>query len=271
LILISLWRDVGRFGEWSTLPFAAMMLPLLGRGWMRINAREWIVALVLFLMLTGYYVVYLLTDWDLASHLDSSLVRLLLQLWPGTIFFWCLAVTYGVPASGFITGGTSFGRRTYAAILLLNLAVASGVLIIFARQLPANQLAAARIAGVDANIYLGPGWFGRESHGRDVWAWSTGESTLLLRLSGGESRTATLRFSIRGLGGRTVTASIAGSVVWRASVPEHITVAEITGVRLQPGTTEIIFQSDTPGVPESDDASARKLTFALYNPAIMGY
>jgi hypothetical protein len=48
---------------------------------------------VLLLMIAGYYGVYLLTPQDLAFHLDSSLDRLLMQLWPTALlaFFLCMA------------------------------------------------------------------------------------------------------------------------------------------------------------------------------------
>src|SRR5688572_1487885 len=58
LIVQSLWRDLGRFGEWSAVPFLAMLLPLAGPGWKAINAREGIVVVVLALVLGGYYIVY---------------------------------------------------------------------------------------------------------------------------------------------------------------------------------------------------------------------
>jgi hypothetical protein len=41
---------------------------------------------VLGLMLTGYFVVYLLTPLDLGYHIVTSLNRLFLQLWPSVIF-----------------------------------------------------------------------------------------------------------------------------------------------------------------------------------------
>jgi hypothetical protein len=46
---------------------------------------------VVFLMFLGYVAVYLITPYDLAWHLRTSLGRLLLHLWPLTIFFFTLA------------------------------------------------------------------------------------------------------------------------------------------------------------------------------------
>src|SRR5439155_22565755 len=74
-----------RFGEWPISPW----LPLLGfiafhgieRGIMR-NAGWRTSVMILGVVLAGYYFVYLVTPLELQIHLDSSLNRLLLQLWP---------------------------------------------------------------------------------------------------------------------------------------------------------------------------------------------
>jgi hypothetical protein len=43
-------------------------------------------------MLLGFGVIYVITPKDLAWHLDTSLWRLLLQLWPSALFVYCLIV-----------------------------------------------------------------------------------------------------------------------------------------------------------------------------------
>jgi hypothetical protein len=51
---------------------------------------------LLILMLAGYFAVYLTTPLDLAFQLDTSLSRLLLQLWPGAVFvFFMMTSTAG--------------------------------------------------------------------------------------------------------------------------------------------------------------------------------
>jgi hypothetical protein len=48
--------------------------------------------LVLFLMCAGYYLVYLFTPRPLSWHLETSLHRLLIHLWPATIFVTMMVV-----------------------------------------------------------------------------------------------------------------------------------------------------------------------------------
>ena len=73
------------FGQWAVSP----LLPLFGfvvfRGFDRRVARNfgWVTSLtVVAIVLAGYYFVYLVTPIDLAVHLDSSIDRLVLHLWP---------------------------------------------------------------------------------------------------------------------------------------------------------------------------------------------
>ncbi len=50
--------------------------------------------MMLLLMLSGYFFVYVITPHDLQWHIDSSLNRLLLQLWPSTVFIFFLNILY---------------------------------------------------------------------------------------------------------------------------------------------------------------------------------
>lgn len=89
IILSSWWRDVRQFGEWTTLPYLAMALPFAA--WSlrrRLHDTERLLRPIVVAMLIGYYAVYALSPQDLAWHLDSSLVRLLLQLWPLALLWW---------------------------------------------------------------------------------------------------------------------------------------------------------------------------------------
>ena len=57
------------------------------------NGLEWMMLLsALFLMLAGYFLIFLLSPYDLTWHLGTSLGRLLLQLWPSVILVYFLRV-----------------------------------------------------------------------------------------------------------------------------------------------------------------------------------
>lgn len=78
------------------IPIYAALLGLQGARFKRDGVAT--ALLTLFLVLTGYFVVFLLTPFDLQWHLDHALNRLLFQLWPTVIFVTMLIVN--PPAHG---------------------------------------------------------------------------------------------------------------------------------------------------------------------------
>jgi hypothetical protein len=90
-------KQILYFGGWFVKlpPMLLMYLFVVGIN----RAREdrpaiYTASLTLILMMCGYFMVYILTPHDLVWHLDTSLSRLLIQLWPLTIFiFFLLART----------------------------------------------------------------------------------------------------------------------------------------------------------------------------------
>ncbi len=272
LILDALGRDLTRFGEWRVAPFLAMLLPLIGPGWQRLSRREWLVAVVIGLMLAGYYGIYLLTPWDLGWHLSFSLVRLLLQLWPAVIFFWCLAVTLPVSPAAAASPVDDRGSRravVFAGLLFVNAGLAGVGLTLLGRQLAPNELSRTRIDGTEVSAIVGDGWSARETYGRTTWIWSKGKSTLWLRISGDRPPIArTLTFAMRSLGPRIVTVTIGDRIVWRGEVGEQLMPVETTRLELPPGLTAVVFSTDSPGVLESASPDARALTFAVYSVSV---
>lgn len=77
-----------------------LAFPLLlnfGRGGARFRRPRGLPAAfaVLLLLLVGYFLVYVTTPHDLSWHLETSLLRLFIQLWPAAIFvlfFHCSAL-----------------------------------------------------------------------------------------------------------------------------------------------------------------------------------
>ena len=90
------WYGKGflRFGHWILLP-GTVLLPGLyfatGGGFTRNSEPGFRTSrLALVLTLCGYFVIYLITPYDIYWHLRFSLTRLLLHLWPSTIFLFFL-------------------------------------------------------------------------------------------------------------------------------------------------------------------------------------
>jgi Dolichyl-phosphate-mannose-protein mannosyltransferase len=85
-----------RFGEWLLIPGTLLLLVLYfvtgrdARGTGQAGFRT--CALALSLTLAGYFVVYLITPYDIYWHLRFSLTRLFLQVWPSAVFLFFLVV-----------------------------------------------------------------------------------------------------------------------------------------------------------------------------------
>ena len=79
-----------RFGDWMLIPGTVALIGLYliagsaGDRKATFAARSSVLSLAL--TLTGYFVVYLLTPYDIYWHLRFSLTRLFLQIWPSAIF-----------------------------------------------------------------------------------------------------------------------------------------------------------------------------------------
>ena len=74
---------------WALVPFA-----LLLRGKVEERDRPTIItiALTLTIVLSGYFFVYVITPFDLSWHLQTSVLRLLIQVWPSFVLTYFLIV-----------------------------------------------------------------------------------------------------------------------------------------------------------------------------------
>ena len=266
-ILASLGRDLWQFGDWFVHPlFAMALLPVVWRGRPATPGAAGPVPLVLGGMLAGYYLVYLTSPHDLAWHLDSSLVRLLLQLWPLAILWWSLALPRGADSPGAEPAGKLLRRGTCVAAG--NVLVSAALLYAFAGQPAVGELANRRAGLAVISLSLGDGWFAPERYGNQRWAWSRGDATVRLHSGSGRRTTSTLRFSLRAIGPRRMSVRLADHLLWEGAVAEGFVVVTLPDLELPPGTTELRLSSDTPGRPESAAAGARVLSFALYDPEL---
>ena len=147
------------------------------------------------------------------------------------------------------------------------LTVPAGLLAL--RDVPADfhEIAAARARGVAALVHADQGWFGQEHTRRHVWSWSGGRGGLEIETWPHQAQALRLRFSIRGLGSRSVTIRQNGRESWRGKVGAKLVPVEIP-VAISGGRAELEFSTDAPGVREGPMADARSLAFAIYDPRV---
>ena len=86
------------FGSWviDVIPILAFYGLLVGRAQNRNRSLSVPPSLTLVIILAAYFGTYILTPYPLAWHLETSLSRLLLQLWPSMLF--ALFLWLGTPA-----------------------------------------------------------------------------------------------------------------------------------------------------------------------------
>jgi hypothetical protein len=79
-----------------TLPYILLLIfyPLIMGIKIDDNSKLGIITclIVLSFMVSGYMFIYLITPYDLAWHIESSLARLLVQLWPSVLFVYFMIV-----------------------------------------------------------------------------------------------------------------------------------------------------------------------------------
>ncbi len=87
-------KDFLRFGDWLLIPGTVLLAGLyFAASGKRVQGDDpgfRASRIALALMLTGYFLIYLITPYDLYWHLRFSLNRLFLQLWPAVIFLFFL-------------------------------------------------------------------------------------------------------------------------------------------------------------------------------------
>ena len=84
-----LLHELWSFGDWKVQPLFLFLVFIVATGFDRRVLQDfgWTTsAIMLLVMLSGYFGVYIVTPLDLQYHLDSSMRRLLLHLWPSFLF-----------------------------------------------------------------------------------------------------------------------------------------------------------------------------------------
>lgn len=208
-------------------------------------------------MLAGYCLVYLLTPYDLNWHLRNSLDRLLLQLWPSTLWFAALLLP---AADGAVSGKTS-RRPTWA---IANGAVAVGIILLLSRQRAANEFAFRWIDGDRVSAALQQGWLGPEADRRDRWSWTSGDGAIDIVAPRGLPAVS-IGFALRSLRPRLVTVRWRGGVIWQGEVGTGYSHVNLSPLPFASGALRLQFSSREPPVLESTRPDARALAFAVYD------
>lgn len=264
LILSAFRRDVLSFGSWSVVPYMAMALPLVvGRG--RLGSQQWTPIAVILLLAAGYYAVYLLTPWDLQWHLDSSLVRLLLHIWPATIFVWCLIISTPVEAMSPTIRPAKSQRTRLISFALVNASLALGFFWSVNQQLARDELGAGYVKGKRISVLLDQGWYGQETHGKRVWSWSRGNATLVVNVPGKTPVSVNLKFGAVSVVPRKLRLVLSGRVLLSTQVESTLQPISVENINLEPGLNTIELQTDLPPVKSPRTNDEREFGFALHS------
>lgn len=88
-------KEFHDFGSWWIYPIPLLLIHLvvsrIGKPRQASNSAWMMPALVLLGMMGGYYLVYLMSPYDLQWHIGSSLARLVLQIWPTALVLYSVA------------------------------------------------------------------------------------------------------------------------------------------------------------------------------------
>jgi hypothetical protein len=95
------YEQFNAFGKWSLNPWWLFLVGILINGIsFKKNQNSLISGLVLLLlMLTGFFLVFIVADLDLVFYLSTSVHRLFFQLFPSFIFIYFLALKNATPSS----------------------------------------------------------------------------------------------------------------------------------------------------------------------------
>jgi hypothetical protein len=102
-ILRYFFATMWTFGAWKINPALPVLLfvGLRGLDSRAMRDRAWISSVGIYaIVLAGYFSIYVITPMDLEWHLDSSLNRLFLQLWPAVLLLLGLISKAADPKSG---------------------------------------------------------------------------------------------------------------------------------------------------------------------------
>jgi hypothetical protein len=161
-------------------------------------------------------------------------------------------------------------RAPVALLLACNLTVFSGLLAF--RDAPPrdpHELIVARRWRAAGAVQRREGWYGQEQDARHRWVWAESDGHLTIatwpRPAVIETR---LTLRLLSLTPRTVRVLAAGREIWRGPIRGTLTVVSLPPLLVTGGQLDLELATEGPPVPESASPDARRLGFALYDPAI---
>jgi hypothetical protein len=160
-------------------------------------------------------------------------------------------------------------RAPLAWLLAGNLTIFAGLLAL--RDVPRepHELAAVRAHGTAAVAQLGDGWYGLEqSHGRR-WTWSGARGVVRVEAWPKHAGSLQLAFALRSMAPGTVVVAQNGREIARFAASARLESHAVPFALGADGRTTLEFSTDAPAVPESANADARRLAFALYDARLV--
>jgi hypothetical protein len=160
-------------------------------------------------------------------------------------------------------------RAPLAWLLACNLTVVAG-LVAF-KDIPTYQDAVAlfRSGRTAAVVKVGAGWFGPEQDSHSRWHWAGSRGRLDIFAWPPSSRVQTgLVLKLRSMTPCIVRARAGDREIWRGPVAPALTIVRLPPLQVTGGHLELELESDSPPLLENATPSARRLSFALYDPVV---
>jgi len=159
-------------------------------------------------------------------------------------------------------------RAPLAWLLACNLTIFCG-LFVFNDLPPYRDLAVACHGRTEALVEPGPGWFGTEHNSRHRWVWAESHGRLDIQTWPRPVKVEVrLTLKLLALTPRTIRALMDGREIWSGPITTKLTTVDLPLLAVTGGHLELELATDAPPVLENAQPDARRLGFALYDPAI---
>ena len=157
-------------------------------------------------------------------------------------------------------------RRSAAAGWLLagNLAVFSGVLVLWQVPHDAHEMAAGRAARGAYVVHTDDRWYPAEYSRDKTWAWCATEGGMQVDFRPRTDGPANIRVAVRSITPRSLEIRQDNRVLWSGPISERVQWIELPAVAVVHGRAQLELHSPASAVRESADEKARALGFAVY-------